>query len=252
MKRRTLLRSLSAAAASLPLARVSLQAQDLASDQVFLLRDVAATVLPSAIGSKGQNEAVDNFLRWIRDYKEGVPLSHGYGEPRLVKTGPSPAPGYAKQLAALEQAAKARGGRFGALPLEYLSAEFNAIQLATALGINVIEPAGNGEQHFDDWIDGPPCQAVGSSAYVLFDPNLRSSGAVMVGAVRRRPRTAGLGNRQARDRQAGCGLARGCRRRDELWLFLDGTRGVARFAAHVLHHAWHLGCAACRRRQRLP
>ena len=83
-----------------------------------MLRDVAATVLPSAIGRKGQDEAVDNFLRWIRDYKEGVPLSHGYGEPRLVKSGPSPAPGYAKQIAALQAAAKAKGGRFGALPLD--------------------------------------------------------------------------------------------------------------------------------------
>ena len=82
-----------------------------------MLRDVAGTVLPSAIGRKGQDEAVDNFLRWIRDYKEGVPLSHGYGEPRLVKSGPSPAPGYAKQIAALQAAAKAKGGRFGALPL---------------------------------------------------------------------------------------------------------------------------------------
>ena len=99
--------------------RVPLEAQnELSADQVFVLRDVAATVLPSAIGSKGQNEAVDNFLKWIRDYKEGVPLSHGYGEPRLVKSGPSPASGYQKQIAALQQAAQARGGRFGALPLD--------------------------------------------------------------------------------------------------------------------------------------
>ena len=100
----------------MPLLRVPLEAQQLSSDHVFVLRDVAATVLPSAIGRKGQDEAVDDFLRWIRDYKEGVPLSHGYGEPRLVKTGPSPAPGYADQLASLQAAAKARGGRFGALP----------------------------------------------------------------------------------------------------------------------------------------
>ena len=99
--------------------RVPLEAQGgLSADQVFVLRDVAATVLPSAIGSKGQNEAVDNFLKWIRDYKEGVPLSHGYGEPRLVKAGPSPASGYQKQIVALQQAAQARGGRFGALPLD--------------------------------------------------------------------------------------------------------------------------------------
>lgn len=117
MKRREALQTLATAAAALPLMRVPLGAQDLDSEQVFVLRDVAATVLPSAIGRKGQDEAVDNFLRWIRDYQEGVPLSHGYGEPRLVKSGPTPAPGYAKQIAALQAAAKAKGGRFGALPM---------------------------------------------------------------------------------------------------------------------------------------
>ena len=118
MKRRRAIQTLATAAAALPLLRVPLEAQQLSADHVFLLRDVASTVLPSAIGRKGQDEAVDDFLRWIRDYKEGVPLSHGYGEPRLVKTGPSPAPGYAGQIASLQAAAKARGGRFGALPLE--------------------------------------------------------------------------------------------------------------------------------------
>ncbi len=102
----------------MPLLRVQLRADELPADQVFVLRDVAATVLPSAIGNKGQNEAVDNFLRWIREYKEGVALSHGYGDPQLVKSGPSPAPGYTKQLIALQQAAQSRGGRFGSLPLE--------------------------------------------------------------------------------------------------------------------------------------
>ena len=117
MKRRQAIQTLATAAAALPLLRVPLEADELTADQAFVLRDVAGTVLPSAIGRKGQDEAVDNFLRWIRDYKEGVPLSHGYGEPRLVKSGPSPAPGYAKQIAALQAAAKAKGGRFGALPL---------------------------------------------------------------------------------------------------------------------------------------
>ncbi|HEX8031507.1 MAG TPA: hypothetical protein VF491_23730, partial [Vicinamibacterales bacterium] len=83
MKRRRALQTLASAAAALPLMRVPLQAQAdaLSADQIFLLRDVAGTVLPSAIGRTGQDEAVDNFLKWIREYREGVALSHGYGEP---------------------------------------------------------------------------------------------------------------------------------------------------------------------------
>ena len=118
MKRRQALRTLATAAAALPLMRVPLDAQELSRDQIFVLRDVAETVLPSSIGRNGQHAAVDAFLTWIRGYQEGVALSHGYGEPRLVKTGPTPAPGYATHLAALQAAAQSRGGRFGALPLE--------------------------------------------------------------------------------------------------------------------------------------
>ena len=130
MKRRRALQTLATAAAALPLMRVELRVDELPADQVFVLRDVAATVLPSVIGSQGQNDAVDNFLRWMRDYKEGVPLSHGYGEPRLVKSGPSAVPAYSRQIIALQQAAQARGGRFWALPIavrrELLEAAFTA------------------------------------------------------------------------------------------------------------------------------
>ncbi len=118
MRRRQALEALAAAAAALPLINIEWRADELSADHVFVLRDVAATVLPSALGARGQDEAVDRSLLWIRDYKEGVPLSHGYGEPRLVRSGPSPAPGYGKQIAALQQAARERGGRFGILPLE--------------------------------------------------------------------------------------------------------------------------------------
>jgi hypothetical protein len=138
MKRRHALRTLATAAALLPLSRVELGADELPADQVFVLRDVAGTVLPSSIGATGHNEAVDNFLRWIREYKEGIALSHGYGEPRLVKSGPSPAPGYSKQIIALQQAAQARGGRFGALPLEVrrelLDAAFKAADVRNLPG----------------------------------------------------------------------------------------------------------------------
>jgi hypothetical protein len=148
MKRRRALQTLATAAAALPLMRADLSAaglagvEDLPADQVFVLRDVAATVLPSAIGRKGQDEAVDQFLKWIRDYKEGVALSHGYGEPRLIKSGPSPAPGYSQQIIALRQAAQALGGRFGALSLavrrELLDAAFKAADVRNLPG----RPAG--------------------------------------------------------------------------------------------------------------
>jgi hypothetical protein len=134
MKRRTLLQWLASTAASWPLMRADLSALELATaqelqpDQIFVLHDVAATVLPSSIGRQGQDDAVGNFLKWLREYKEGIALSHGYGEPRLVKSGPSPRSGYVNQLSALQQAAQARGGRFGALPLaarrELLDAAF--------------------------------------------------------------------------------------------------------------------------------
>jgi hypothetical protein len=138
VKRRQAIKTLITSAAAMPLMRVELRADELPADQVTLLRDVAATVLPATIGNKGQNDAVDNFLRWIREYKQGVALSHGYGEPRLVKSGPSPAAGYTRQLIELQQAAQSRGGRFGTLPIEtrreLLDAAFKAAEVRNLPG----------------------------------------------------------------------------------------------------------------------
>lgn len=120
MTRRTLLRWIASAAAAWPLVRLHVHAQgaELTPAQILALRDIASTVLPSVLGPGGIDQAVDAFLRWLRDYRAGVPLSHGYGHPVLVFTGPSPAGTYARQLDALAEAARARGRRFGALPLE--------------------------------------------------------------------------------------------------------------------------------------
>src|SRR5215210_2225356 len=148
MKRRRAIQTLATAAAALPLLRISLdahtstealaQVENLRPDHVLVLRDVAATVLPSALGRAGQDAAVENFVRWIRDYKEGVALSHGYGEPRLIKSGATPAAGYGQQVAALQEAAKARGGRFSALPkdvrTELLDAAFKTADVRNLPG----------------------------------------------------------------------------------------------------------------------
>ena len=120
MRRRTLLHILATSVPVLPMARVRLAAQVRAftPEATALLRDLAATVLPASLGPDKVSLIVDRFLAWGRDYEEGVALAHGYGDPRLVKSGPSPVPDYLAQLAALATAAKGRGGAFAALPLE--------------------------------------------------------------------------------------------------------------------------------------
>ena len=119
MKRRRLLQWMAATAASWPLLRVRVRAaNELSPGKLLVLRDLAPTVLPSQLGAKGVDEAVDAFVFWLRDYREGVPLSHGYGYPRLTRTGPSPVTRYGSQLMALQEAARARGGRFATLALE--------------------------------------------------------------------------------------------------------------------------------------
>ena len=107
MKRRTLLERAAAVLALLPLDRIRILAQprELTPDAVATLHEVAATVLPSSIGAAKIREVADKFVVWTRGYREGVALAHGYGHPRLVKSGASPVPGYVRQLAALEAAA---------------------------------------------------------------------------------------------------------------------------------------------------
>lgn len=62
-------------------------------------------------------------------------------------------------------------GDYGYIPMEYWQDTFDAISIATALGRTVVEVAGNGLQDLDD-----PLYAG------LFDPEVRHSGAIMVGA----------------------------------------------------------------------
>jgi hypothetical protein len=136
MKRRTLLQRAAAVLAMVPIDRIRVFAQprELTPDAVAMLHLVAATVLPASIGAARIGQVSEKFVAWTRGYREGVALSHGYGHPRLVKSGASPVPGYVRQLAALEAEAlrhssgqalrhssgqaRARGGRWETLDLE--------------------------------------------------------------------------------------------------------------------------------------
>jgi len=120
MKRRTLLQWTISAASVLPFARLRLFAQprELTSEALATLREIAPTVLPASLGPARIGETIDKFVGWTRGYRERVPLSHGYGHPRLQKTAPSPVPAYVAQLAALDADARARGGRWQALDVE--------------------------------------------------------------------------------------------------------------------------------------
>ena len=62
-------------------------------------------------------------------------------------------------------------GQFGYVAMEYWQDNFDAILMATAAGRIVVEAAGNGQQDYDDPVYG-----------TLFDPMVRHSGAIMVGA----------------------------------------------------------------------
>ena len=70
------------------------------------------------------------------------------------------------------------GGRSG-LPVEVLQAEFDAIRLATALGIVCIEPAGNGANDLDAY--SHPTRGVFLNRGLA---TFRDSGAIMVGSSR--------------------------------------------------------------------
>lgn len=122
MKRRALLQSLAALVASRPLAglKVFAQAPPITAAETATLGALAEVVLPSTLDRTARERVVNNFIAWVRNYKEGADRGHGYGASTLsAPTGPSPAPRYPPQFAALDTAAAARGAKsFATLALE--------------------------------------------------------------------------------------------------------------------------------------
>ncbi|MEI2454896.1 S8 family peptidase [Lysobacter firmicutimachus] len=68
--------------------------------------------------------------------------------------------------------------RAGAIMTEVDDADFDAIRLASALGVIVVEAAGNGNNDLDSYLDGSGVQAFNRAS-----PDFRDSGAIVVGAA---------------------------------------------------------------------
>ena len=62
------------------------------------LRQLATIVLPSSLEREATDRVVERFVGWVRGYKAGADMDHGYGLTRLRSKGPSPASSYLAQL----------------------------------------------------------------------------------------------------------------------------------------------------------
>jgi hypothetical protein len=158
VKRRMLLQSLAGVTAALPLGRLRVFAQsrrrttptgspgaprgDLMPQAIALLHEIGPTVLPTELGQARVRALVDKFVAWTRGYREGVALAHGYGHPRLVRSGASPVPRYAAQLAALEDEARAKGGRWSTMNQETRRAVLDAAFEQAGVRNLPLRPAG--------------------------------------------------------------------------------------------------------------
>jgi hypothetical protein len=113
VKRRLLLQSLVAVLVLRPLSWVRLLAQgsvELDAGQRAALVALAEVVLPTSLGAEGRDLVVGRFARWVREYREGADMGHGYGFARLrAASGSAPAHQYPAQFAALDALARARG-----------------------------------------------------------------------------------------------------------------------------------------------
>ena len=100
MHRRTLLRWI----AALPGLRTWAQTAAFPGEQADTLRALAAVVLPSELGAAGLDRVAADFGRWVREYRPGAEMDHGYGFTRIRTKPASPAPAYLQQLAGLRAA----------------------------------------------------------------------------------------------------------------------------------------------------
>ena len=84
--------------------RVWAQTADFPAGEADTLRALAAVVLPAEPGALNADQTAEAFVRWVRGYRAGAEMDHGYGNTRLRSKAASPAPNYLRHLAALHDA----------------------------------------------------------------------------------------------------------------------------------------------------
>jgi hypothetical protein len=106
MRRRTLLRWSASLSSAIRFSGLRVWAQTAAfpAGQEDTLEALAEVVLPSELGPTGIRNITRRFELWVRDYRPGAEMDHGYGFTRLRTKPASPAPAYQRQLEDLRPA----------------------------------------------------------------------------------------------------------------------------------------------------
>jgi hypothetical protein len=120
MKRRAFVQLAVTTVALSPLQRLAPLAQEagLPEASVTTLSALAPLVLPQSLGRRAVGLVTEGFLEWLRGYRAGAVMEHGYGHPEVRRTAGSPTQRYVEQLAALERAAEQQGLQFGRMPAD--------------------------------------------------------------------------------------------------------------------------------------
>jgi hypothetical protein len=108
MKRRAWFQSLLALFAA---TRAWAQAATFPGRRVTHLRGLAAIVLPSSLGREQTDRIAERFAQWVRGYRSGTDLEHGYGFPRIRTKPDLPVARYLEQLDTLGEAPDAEAVR---------------------------------------------------------------------------------------------------------------------------------------------
>jgi hypothetical protein len=109
VRRRTVFGWAASLGGALHLSRVRAwaQAASFPADRETALRALAVVVLPAELGVAEIQRTCDAFAKWVRGYRAGAEMDHGYGATRLRVKGANPAPAYLRHLEALGPQLKA-------------------------------------------------------------------------------------------------------------------------------------------------